>query len=305
VYHFKWITPTVWRDLATLQLRFVDPTNGRAIFWILWDQASNAFSLVNDNGVPTGRAAAPGSSDPLQTGSAILRLDATTVVPGGPTAPDVTLALPITFKSEAAGPDQREYRVEVLATDDGGRAQGFAPAGIVRVSRTAESAGPTIQGSASAVGTGTDGASVRISGSFSATPVPPLDGGSLTLTSLLDEGGGAGEMVRAGGGAPLLPLTLGARAGGKPADAIYETASGVRPAVRAELKTRDPASGVLEFSIKVDRATIPTGPALCGGSSPVTTQLRTAFTLHTGPGAPLAFDVVTPWRCRGTQLEAP
>lgn len=98
------ITPTVWRDLTTLQLRFVDQTKGNVIFCVLWDQANNTFGLVNDNGAPTGRPVPPGSSDILQTGNAVLHLDQTTVVPGGPTSGEVTLTLPMTFKSEAAGP---------------------------------------------------------------------------------------------------------------------------------------------------------------------------------------------------------
>ena len=61
LYHLTWITPTVWRDLTTLQLRFVDQSNGNVIFWVLWDQANNTFSLVNDNGAPTGRPVPPGS----------------------------------------------------------------------------------------------------------------------------------------------------------------------------------------------------------------------------------------------------
>ncbi len=94
------------------------------------------------------------------------------------------------------------------------------------------------------------------------------------------------------------------RAGSKPTDVIYKTASGARPVVRIEVKSPDPKTGLVEFSIKVDRATIPVGSALCVGS-PATTNLRTAFGLQVGAGAPLVLDVTPRWRCLGTQSKTP
>jgi CARDB protein/beta-propeller repeat-containing protein len=304
VYRFEWVHPNVWSDLATLQLRFVDTTDGSIIFWVLWDQTSNTFSLVNDTGAPVGRAVGPGSDEILQTANAILHLDQTTVVPGGPTAPDVTLTLAMTFKSEAAGQDHRDYRVEVLGTDDLGQRQGFDQAGSLRVERTAP-APATLEGSATAVGTGTDSASIRLQGQFTAAGTLSLDQATLTLESLLDEVGGAGELVKGGGGAALLPLLLAARAGGKPTDAIYQTPSGVRPVVRAEMKVRDPKTGLVEFSVKVDRATVPVGPALCSGASPAATKLRTSLSLRDNSGASGGLDLTLAWRCLGTELKTP
>ena len=306
LYRLTWTTPTVWRDLATLQLRFVDVADGTVIFWVLWDETGNTLQLVNDEGAPIGRAALPGSGVVLQTKHAALRLARTAVLPGGPTAPDVTLVLAMAFKSEAAGRSQRDYRVEVLATDDFGGRQGFAPAGTLRVELEAPACGgSSAHGSATAVGTDTDSASVKISGRFTVPGVPALDQATVTLTSLLDEVGGAGELTRAAGGIPLLPVALPARRGSKPTDAIYVTPSGARPGVRVELTTRDPATGLVEFSIRVDRATIPAGPVLCAGNSPPTSQLRTAFSVQTGVSAPLALDLTLPWRCLGTQLRTP
>jgi hypothetical protein len=103
----------------------------------------------------------------------------------------------------------------------------------------------------------------------------------------------------------FVPLLLTARAGGKPTDAIYETPSGVRPIVRATVKSRDPETGLIEFSIKVDRASMPVRPALCAGDSPATTALRTSFGLHDGSGASLGVDLTLPWRCLGTELKTP
>jgi hypothetical protein len=301
LYRLTWITPTVWTDLASLDLRFVGASDGKVIFWVRWDQASNTFTLVDTDGTATGRPAAPGSSEILQTGNAVLHLDQTTVVPGGPTAPDVTLTLAMTFKSEAAGQAQTDYRVEVNATDDFGRAQGFAQGGTLRVERTAP-ASASLTGSASGVASGTDNGSIRLQGQFTATETVALNEATLTLTGLLEEVRGAGELTRGTGSAAVLPLTLAEGAGGKATDAIYQTPSGVRPIVWAEIKVRDASTGLMEFYIKVDRATI-LGPALCAGASP-STQLRTSFSLQAA-GTSVAVDLTQPWRCLGSELKTP
>jgi hypothetical protein len=303
LYRLTWITPGVWTDLASLDLRFVGSADGTVIFWVRWDQASNTFTLVDTDGTATGRPAAPGSSDILQTGNAVLHLDQTTGVPGGPTAPDVTLTLAMSFKSEAAGQAQTDYRVEVNGTDDFGRTQGFAQGGTLRVERSAPVTA-TLTGSASGVASGTDNGSIRLQGQFTATETIALNEATLTLTSLLEEVGGAGELTRGTGGVAVLPLTLVARAGGKSTDAIYETPSGVRPIVWAEIKTRDAATGLTEFYIKVDRATIPVGPALCSAGSSPATQLRTSFSVQAG-GTAAGVDLTLPWRCLGSELKTP
>ncbi|HEV8439566.1 MAG TPA: hypothetical protein VGT40_15870 [Methylomirabilota bacterium] len=51
----------------------------------------------------------------------------------GPQGKDVTLTLAVRFKEQAAGHDQRDCRVEVLATDDLGNEQGFDQAGSLDV----------------------------------------------------------------------------------------------------------------------------------------------------------------------------
>jgi hypothetical protein len=103
----------------------------------------------------------------------------------------------------------------------------------------------SLEGSASGIGSGTDNGSVRVSGQFTAEESLSLDQATLTVTALLLESGGAGELVRGAGGAALLPLTLPARAGSTPTAAIYQTPSGVRPVVRAEMKSRDPHTGIV------------------------------------------------------------
>jgi hypothetical protein len=162
----------------------------------------------------------------------------------------------------------------------------------------------SLEGSASGVGSGTDNGSVRLSGQFTAEDTVSLDQATLSITALLLESGGTGELVRGAGGAALLPLTLTARAGSTPTAAIYQTASGVRPVVRAEMKIRDPDTGIVEFSIAIDRATMPAGPTLCSGGRTPTTSLRTRFSLHAG-GTSVDLDLTVPWRCLGTQLKTP
>jgi hypothetical protein len=164
---------------------------------------------------------------------------------------------------------------------------------------------PTLEGSATAVGTNKDSASVRLTGQFTAGSAIALDHATLTVSALLDEADGAGELVRGNGGATLLPLTLGARAGSTPTAAIYQRASGVRPVVWAEVKNRDPKTARIEFSIKVDRATMPIGPALCSAGSPSTTELTTQFNLQVGTGTPVGVEVIVPWQCLGTQMRTP
>ncbi len=69
-------------------------------------------------------------------------------------------------------------------------------------------------------------AACGVTGQFTAEDSVSLDQASLTVTALLLEAGGAGELVRGAGGASLVPLTLVARAGATPTAAIYQTESG-------------------------------------------------------------------------------
>jgi alpha-tubulin suppressor-like RCC1 family protein len=163
----------------------------------------------------------------------------------------------------------------------------------------------SLEGSASGIGTGKDDASVRLTGQFTAEAAISLDQARLTVSALLLEAGGAGELVRGAGGAVLLPLTLVARAGSTPTAAIYETASGVQPVVRVEVKNRESGVDVLEYLVTVSRATAPVGPALCSGGATATTSLRTRLRLDAGGDEAVDLDVTVPWRCLGRQLRSP
>jgi hypothetical protein len=167
------------------------------------------------------------------------------------------------------------------------------------------SAVDNVQGSASNVGSGTDSGSVRVSGRFRVDRPLDLGRSNLTLSELLDEIGGAGELVRGRGGAPLVPITLTPRTGSKPSAAIYETASGARPSVRVEVKTRDARTGLMEFSIVADRATIPNRTSSCAASGSSTAELTTAFSLWGSVGAPVSVHASVDWRCSGSTLRTP
>jgi len=116
---------------------------------------------------------------------------------------------------------------------------------------------------------------------------------------------GVGELSRRGDGGAFLPVTLAARAGSKGTIATYETAPGARPSVSVEVKRRDVKTGLLEFSIKVDRDSMLVRPAGCTPASPSRTQLKTSFTLDDGVNPPLEVLATLPWQCRSGELLLP
>ena len=129
-YTFTWVVPEpqAWRALRTLDLRIRD--DHETILWVRWDEASNTFSLFNESTRRFGPAFEAGSNSHLATSAAKLILANTSVIPGGPTAPNVTLNLAISFKPRAAG---RTYVVEVAATDDLSNQEDFKQAGTLTV----------------------------------------------------------------------------------------------------------------------------------------------------------------------------
>ena len=80
--------------------------------------------------------------------------------------------------------------------------------------------------------------------------------------------------------------------------------SGVRPGVTVELKNKDATTGLVEFSVTVDRDSMPARPARCAGS-PSHTELRTSFTLSDGLSPLLSVEATLPWQCRGNELRMP
>jgi hypothetical protein len=143
---------------------------------------------------------------------------------------------------------------------------------------------------------------VSVSARFSSPAAIDLSAVNLTITSILGEGaaGGAGELVTGTGGVALVPLTLPPRIGSRDVSAIYVTAGTLRPSVRATIRRR--ADGTYQLNLKINRATIPAGPALCTGD-PSTTTLTTAVSLSDGVNPPVftqSFDAA--WLCNGSRL---
>ena len=187
-------------------------------------------------------------------------------------------------------------------------AKGLNPAPPIVCEAEPGSTPPTntaLQGKASRVGNAGNSGSVTLSGRFTAQSAIDLSRASLRIDELLDEFHGVGELVRNGAGRPLFPMSLRPRAGSTTTAAIYQTASGVLPTVRAEVKTRDASKGVMEFSIRVDRAALPTEPSGCAGTGPGFAQLATTFRLGTDAQTLATVHVVQDWQCGDTTLTTP
>ena len=150
-----------------------------------------------------------------------------------------------------------------------------------------------------------DSGKLAIAGRFTALTPLSLDRATLTITDLIDEVDGVGELSRRGSGGSFLPMALAARAGSKAAIATYETAPGARPSVSVEVKRRDVKTGLLEFSIKVDRDSMPVRPTGCTPASPSRTQLKTSFTLDDGVNPAVEVEATLPWQCRAGELLLP
>lgn len=126
-----------------------------------------------------------------------------------------------------------------------------------------------------------------------------LSASTVTIDNLLNEQGGAGELVKGINGVNLPPVILFARPGSTATGAIYETPSRTIPKVRLEIRAK--GEGLFDWRLRVDRATIP-APSLCAGTPRLTTNLTTSFVIRDGgsearPSADLEVRAEQPWRC--------
>ena len=179
-------------------------------------------------------------------------------------------------------------------------AQGAAP-GTATV--TVDCAGE-FAGKAEGVRSGAEKGKVTFSGKVSAAETLDLRAATVTLSALLRELNGS-ELVRGGGGAPFIPVTLRPRSGSTATAAIFETPAGVRPSVRIEIKQRDPKTRLVEFSLKVERATIPLAPAGCAPQGGNAVRLRTGFAVESGGRRVLDVSPELSWRCGRNELRTP
>jgi hypothetical protein len=142
---------------------------------------------------------------------------------------------------------------------------------------------------------------VHIAGELRVHDRLKLNALTVTLEQLLFERGGVEELVRTGARNPLTPLQLTVHKGSTAHHAVYTTARHAEPRVRAEFKRTK--KGVIEYSIEVHRATLPT-PASCSGAPPAA-RLATRFTLADRSGPPIDIRAIQDWECEGGRLHTP
>jgi hypothetical protein len=160
----------------------------------------------------------------------------------------------------------------------------------------------TFSGKAESVGRADNG-KVSFSARVPAAEALDLRVATVTVSGLLRQLGGE-ELVRGGGEAPFLPITLNARRGSKASEAVFETPSGVRPSVRIEVKQRDPRRGDVELSVRVERATLlaPKGCDPRGGNA---VRLSTSLAIEDRGRGSLAVSPELTWRCGKNELRTP
>ncbi len=156
-------------------------------------------------------------------------------------------------------------------------------------------------GSTQRAGSGKANGTVQIRAQFGLSNPVQLQKATLTITHLLNEDLGAGELVHQGDGTEVsLPIVLAALPNSTADDAVYATASGVTPRIRAEVI--DPkAQGRIQ--VLVDLAQI-YSPIACSGN-PSATRLHTQMTANDGTNPPAVFDVDLDWQCHATARTLP
>ena len=97
------------RIIEHLDLRLVD-SDGVALWARFTEGVSGTFSLLDTNGDVLGYATA-GSSDPLESDSAILDLADSNFAGSGPTGFSMQVNFTVRFKASAAG---RRYNIEFM-----------------------------------------------------------------------------------------------------------------------------------------------------------------------------------------------
>ena len=160
------------------------------------------------------------------------------------------------------------------------------------------------RGTAERVGSGVANGKVSVSGKMEGVQLPDLRLATLTLQRFLFEGAGSAELVHRSAERELMPLNLSPRRGSSATAAIYETASGVVPKLRVELKQRDPSKGEVEFNARVERVMIESAVA-CTDSEEGNTDLRMRMTLTSGAGTSVVIDTEQRWACRDDTLKTP
>lgn len=128
LFDVAWDSPTRWRDLQTVDLRF---KRGKEILlWLRFTEGlpTSTFSILDKNGnvIDSGNA---GDAKILKNKFGALDLSQSGFTASGPNDPHVVLHYAVKFKKSALG----KLKMQMLATDDFANEQGPEPGGVWRV----------------------------------------------------------------------------------------------------------------------------------------------------------------------------
>jgi hypothetical protein len=163
-------------------------------------------------------------------------------------------------------------------------------------------------GTATHVGSGRANGTISLHGTVQLPGGLDLSAATLTLSQLLNEQNGNGELAQGANSSGFLPLTLlPARYGRQGTWATFKTPSWAEPRVKVEMKQRrsrtDDTQAVWEFTLTAEDALI-NAAAGCSAAPRASTGLTTQLTLNDGTHVPLVMHTTPPWRCRKQSLQA-
>ena len=166
----------------------------------------------------------------------------------------------------------------------------------------------TFTGTARHVGSGRANGTVSLSGTVAFAGALNLSAATLTLSQLLNEQHGNGELAQGANGRALLPLTLlPAPRDTKGPWATFETPAGVEPRVKAKVKQRHARKGDTQGEWEVTLTaedTLLHAAAGCSDAPRASTRLTTQLTLNDGTHVPVVMHTTQSWRCGKQSLKA-
>jgi hypothetical protein len=136
---------------------------------------------------------------------------------------------------------------------------------------------------------GTPTGSLKFSGHFALSQPLDLGAATVTLKNVLNEFGGAGELLSAQSSPPALV----ARHGSSAQSAVFETPAGQDPTVRLELKIKKSS---LDVDLRLDRALIHP-PVGCAGDGQTELQ-NVGLSIDDGKNASVTVLPLHRWTCR-------
>ena len=141
-------------------------------------------------------------------------------------------------------------------------------------------------------GSGKANGTTQINAVFEKAGTIQLQNAKLTITHLLDEDSGAGELVHQQLGTNVtFPIVLTALPNSTAVNAVYATASGVTPRIRAEV-IDPPAEGKLQLLIDLVKSVVRRA-----ARTNLNTRLHTQISADDGVDQAAVFDVDLNWQC--------